>query len=109
MSNLVVGQRRQPVRHGGEHVGLDEGQLQVNLNKNKQIQQINNVNKLSIGELGRPSLPPIPSLRTNYALEWGEDPPRPPLDARGANFVPIMGGGSPQTPLLAPRDGQFCP
>ena len=34
--------------------------------------------KLSIDELGRPSLPPIPSLRTNYALEWGEDPPKPP-------------------------------
>ena len=75
--------------------------------------------KLSIGALGRPSLPPIPSLRTNYALKWGKDPPNPPLYSRGpilsrewgedppkppsllkeANFVPRMGGGSPQTPL----------
>ena len=65
--------------------------------------------KLSIGALGRPSLPPIPSLKTNYALEWGgRIPPKPPLLTPGeANSFPRMGGGSPQTPLLALGDGPF--
>ena len=75
--------------------------------------------KLSIGALGRPSLPPNPLAKdqirpkmgevppkplsllkgANFVPRMGEDPPKPPSLLKEANFVPRMGGGSPQTPL----------
>ena len=113
--NVGYPQYLQPMKKKTHSIGMDEVWISlvytcfIRGNRTHFMQPIITVLqgwiKLSIGELGRPSLPPIPSLRTNYALEWGEDPPQtPPLLTPGkANLVPRMGGRIPPNPPLGTR------
>ena len=49
-----------------------------------------------------PPKPPSSLKGVKYALEWGEDPPNPPLHSRVLN-MPYNGGRIPPNPPLGAR------